>query len=166
MDNIREARTQFRSIDTNGDGSLDLGELSNGLSEFGLTDAGIEAIFFDLDVNNDGRVSEEEYVAWAVSIRRDQEQIDLEDPKQRRMAFLLEDLSTVESTYHTDKQQQAEANPSNTTARKEARADAQATFKALDTDGDGNCHTLFHSSPNFVACSFSSHALARMITRR
>ena len=62
MDNI-SARIQFRSIDTNGDGSLDLVELSNGLSDFGLTDAEIEAIFVDLDVNNDGRVSEEEYVA-------------------------------------------------------------------------------------------------------
>ena len=58
------ARAQFRSIDKNGDGSLDLGELSNGLSDFGLTNAEIEAIFFDLDVNNDGLVSEEEYVAW------------------------------------------------------------------------------------------------------
>ena len=33
--------------------------------------------------------------------RREQEQIDLEDPKQRK-AFLLEDLSKVESKYHTD----------------------------------------------------------------
>ena len=62
MDNI-SARIQFRTIDTNGDGSLDLVELSNGLSDLGLTDAEIEAIFVDLDVNNDGRVSEEEYVA-------------------------------------------------------------------------------------------------------
>lgn len=62
MDNI-SARIQFRTIDTNGDGSLDLVELSNGLSDFGLTDTEIEAIFIDLDVNNDGRVSEEEYVA-------------------------------------------------------------------------------------------------------
>ena len=70
MDNISEALTQFRSIDTNGDGSLDLGELSNGLSEFGLTDAGIEAICFDMDVNNDGRVSEEEYVAWSATFSK------------------------------------------------------------------------------------------------
>ena len=93
----------------------------------------------------------------------DGEQIDLEDPKQRRMAFLLEDLSKVESKYHTDKPQQAEAKPSNTTAStwKEAswsethgRADAQATFKALDTDGDGNCHRLFHLSPKLCHLLF------------
>ena len=51
--------------------------------------------------------------------RREQEQSDLEDPEQRK-AFLLEDLSEVQSKYYADKQQQA-----------------QATFKALDTDGDG-----------------------------
>jgi hypothetical protein len=69
MDNSSVARTQFRSIDVNGDGSLDLGELSNGLSDFGLTEAQIEAIFFNLDVNNGGRVSEEEYVAgYATSL--------------------------------------------------------------------------------------------------
>jgi Ca2+-binding EF-hand superfamily protein len=71
MDNISVARTQFRSIDMNGNGSLDLGELSNGLSDFGLTDAEIEAIFVELEVNNDGRVSEEEYVAGYTTSRPD-----------------------------------------------------------------------------------------------
>ena len=46
---------------------------------------------------------------------RREQQIDLEDPKQRK-AFLLEDLSKVESKYHADEPPQAEANPSNTTA--------------------------------------------------
>ena len=78
MDKISVARIQFRSIDMNGEGSLDLGELSNGLSNFGLTDAGIEAICFDLNVNNDGRVSEEEYVAWYAT--------SLPDDKSAQMA--------------------------------------------------------------------------------
>ena len=79
--------------------------------------------------------------------------VNPEDPEQRK-AFLLEDLS---------KQQQAEAKPSNTTASawKEAswsethcRADAQATFKALDTNGDGNCHILFQLSPKLCHLLF------------
>ena len=93
----------------------------------------------------------------------DGEQIDLEDPKQRCMSFLLEDLSKVESEYHTDEPQQAEAKPSNTTAsawkeaswsETHARADAQATFKALDKDGDGNCHILSHLSPKLCCLLF------------
>ena len=146
MDNIIEARTQFRSIDTNGNGSLDLGELSNGLSEFGLTDAGIEAIFFDLDVNNDRQVTEEEYVATSFpGLKSAQDKITEEVWKK----VLLEDLSEVESKYHADKQLQVEAKPSNRTAsntweeaswssKTHGRADAKATFKALDTDGNGN----------------------------
>ena len=94
--------------------------------------------------------------------RREQEQIDLEDPKQRK-AFLSASLSEVESKYHADKPQQAEAKPSNTTAsawkeaswsETHAREDAQATFKALDTDGDGNCHILFHLSPKLCHLLF------------
>jgi len=68
MDAISEARAQFRFIDKNGDGSLDLAELNEGLSDFGLTDAQIEAIFFELDVNSDGKVSQEEFLAGYASI--------------------------------------------------------------------------------------------------
>ena len=57
------ARAQFQFLDKNVDGFLDLVELHNGLSDYGLTDAAIEAIFFDLDANKDGLVSEVEFIA-------------------------------------------------------------------------------------------------------
>ena len=52
-----EARVTFQSIDTNGDGILDMSELSAGLCDFGLTDTEIESLFFGLDRNNDKQVS-------------------------------------------------------------------------------------------------------------
>jgi hypothetical protein len=58
-----DARAQFQFLDKNVDGFLDLVELHNGLSDYGFTDAAIEAIFIDLDVNKDGLVSEEEFIA-------------------------------------------------------------------------------------------------------
>ena len=68
MDAISEARTLFRFIDTNDDGLLDLVERYDGLREFGLTDAHIQSVFFDLGVNKDGQVSEEEFcVQYAAS---------------------------------------------------------------------------------------------------
>jgi hypothetical protein len=62
MDTVTEARAIFQSLDKNGDGTLDLIELYDGLSDFGLTDAQIQTIFFDLDANSDGQVSEEEFL--------------------------------------------------------------------------------------------------------
>ena len=44
-------------MDRNDDGALDLEELTGGLSDFGLTDAEIEDIFFKLDIDEDGQVS-------------------------------------------------------------------------------------------------------------
>ena len=62
MDTASEARAIFQFIDKNGDGTLDLVELYDGLSDFGLTDAYIQTIFFDLDTNSDGQVSKEEFL--------------------------------------------------------------------------------------------------------
>ena len=59
MDTVNEALAIFQSLDKNGDGTLDLVELNDGLSDFGLTDAYIQTIFFDLDTNSDGQVSKE-----------------------------------------------------------------------------------------------------------
>ena len=67
MDAVSEAGAQFQFIDKKGDGSLDLAKLNEGLSDFGLTDAQIEAIFFELDVNKDGKVSQEEFLAGYAS---------------------------------------------------------------------------------------------------
>ena len=67
MDTTSEARAQFQFLDKNDDGSIDLVELSDGLSDFGHTDAQIEAIFFELDVNSDGKVSQEEFLAGYAS---------------------------------------------------------------------------------------------------
>ena len=61
MDTVSEARAIFQFLDKNGDGTLDLVELNDGLSDFGLSDDHIDTIFFDLDVNSDGQVSEEEF---------------------------------------------------------------------------------------------------------
>ena len=61
MDTVTEARAIFQFIDKNGDGTLDLIELSDGLSDFGLTDAQNQTIFFDLDANSDGQVSKQEF---------------------------------------------------------------------------------------------------------
>ena len=55
--NGAKVRTNFHSMDRNGDGVLDLEELTCGLSDFGLTDAAIEDIFFKLDIDKDGQVS-------------------------------------------------------------------------------------------------------------
>ena len=99
-----------------------------------------------------------ECFAWQDEATKDEVNVTIlcahpEDPEQRK-AFLLEDLS---------KQQQAEAKPSNTTAsawkeaswsETHAREDAKATFKALDKDGDGNCHILFHLSPKLCHLLF------------
>ena len=63
METSGDARAQFQFLDKNVDGFLDLVELHNGLSDYGFTVAAIEAIFFDLDVNKDGLVSEEEFIA-------------------------------------------------------------------------------------------------------
>ena len=78
---------------------------------------------------------------------------DLEDPKQQKAteeqrlnnrAFLTADLRRVSSKLN----EQAGAKSNNTAAM------ARATFRALDTDGDGNCHTLFHSSPKLCHLLF------------
>ena len=70
MATIDEARAQFQFLDKNGDRFIDLAELYVGLNDFGLTDAEIEAIFFYLDVNMDGRVSQEEFIAGYASFRQ------------------------------------------------------------------------------------------------
>ena len=62
MDTVTEARAIFKFLDKKGDGTLDLVELHDGLSDFGLTDDQIQTIFFDLDVNSYGRVSKEEFL--------------------------------------------------------------------------------------------------------
>ena len=62
MDTTSEARAIFQSLDKNGDGTLDSIERYDGLSDFGLTDDQIQTIFFGLDVNSDGQVSEEEFL--------------------------------------------------------------------------------------------------------
>ena len=50
-----EALGIFRAFDSNSDGSLEMTELSTGLSDSGLTDYQIEALFFALDANAGGK---------------------------------------------------------------------------------------------------------------
>ena len=103
------------------------------------------------------------------------ELIDLEDPKQQeatkeqRKAFLTADLSKVNSKYRATKQQ-AGANSANTTADttwKQATwsdthstTDAKATFSALDSNGDGNCHVLSLDHSQFLSPDLSLFALS------
>ena len=51
-----EARALFHTFDSNSDGSLDMMEFSASLSDSGLTAHQIEALFFALDANADGKV--------------------------------------------------------------------------------------------------------------
>jgi len=62
------AQTTFKLLDANHDGGISLDELSQGLSDCGLTDEDIEQLMFKLDVNHDGTVTEEEFEAGFDSI--------------------------------------------------------------------------------------------------
>ena len=57
-----EARAVFASLDTDGNGALSALELSNRLSDFGLGDEEISALFLQLDRNGDGQVDLEEWL--------------------------------------------------------------------------------------------------------
>ena len=54
----------FRTFDVNNDDFLGTTELSAGLSDSGLTTNQIEALFFALDANADGKVSPHQYQRW------------------------------------------------------------------------------------------------------
>ena len=125
MDTVTEARAIFQSLDKNGDGTLDLIELYDGLSDFGLTDAQIQTIFFDLDVNSDGQVSKEEFLTGYATCyphkqgntnhgRQTGADRDVEPPpadaavplaeKQAEAASVEEDAPSVEKEVDTDQQ--------------------------------------------------------------
>ena len=58
-----EARAVFAELDADGDGALSSVELSNRLSDFGLGDAEISGLFTQLDLNNDGQIDMDEWIA-------------------------------------------------------------------------------------------------------
>jgi len=59
----REAEAVFKHIDTNGDRELDPRELQCRLSDFGVQDQNIELLFYRLDLNHDGVIDLEEFIA-------------------------------------------------------------------------------------------------------
>ena len=68
----KEMHVVFNSFDTDGNGFLDKNELKNAFKDFkgGLTDAEIDALIAEADVNGDGKVSFEEFVALVNKITK------------------------------------------------------------------------------------------------
>mmetsp|Transcript_68518 Transcript_68518/g.135413 ORF Transcript_68518/g.135413 Transcript_68518/m.135413 type:complete len:359 (+) Transcript_68518:29-1105(+) len=63
---LQQLKTQFRKVDTSGDGSLDFKEMSTLLrrGNQNLTDLQLKALFNGADKNNDGRISFEEFCTF------------------------------------------------------------------------------------------------------
>ena len=59
----QEAAAVFKAVDADSDGSLTLSEMQMKLSDFGVEDNQIEQLFYAMDVNHDGRVSLDEFIA-------------------------------------------------------------------------------------------------------
>ena len=59
----QEAMAVFKAVDADSDGSLTLSEMQMKLSDFGVEDNQIEQLFYAMDVNHDGRVSLDEFIA-------------------------------------------------------------------------------------------------------
>lgn len=66
------AKQVFRQIDTSGDGTLSLSEVTCALSDLGIRDSDIEKIILKLDTNSDGVIDEKEFVNgyrfWAKAV--------------------------------------------------------------------------------------------------
>lgn len=60
-----EMKAQFKELDTNGDGTLDLEELKELLTGGGkMKDKDVKALFRNVDANKDGKVDIDEFVDW------------------------------------------------------------------------------------------------------
>jgi hypothetical protein len=68
---LQQLKTQFRRVDTSGDGSLDFDEMALLLrrGNQNLTDLQLKALFNGADKNNDGRISFEEFCAFIYSAK-------------------------------------------------------------------------------------------------
>jgi len=68
---LQQLKTQFRRVDTSGDGSLDFEEMATLLrrGNQNLTDLQLKALFSGADKNNDGRISFEEFCAFIYSAK-------------------------------------------------------------------------------------------------
>eukprot|EP01067_Filipodium_phascolosomae_P002101 Filipodium_phascolosomae@DN228_c0_g1_i1.p1 len=65
-DNVKSTfRSDYEDYDRNKDGSLDAAELRESISGLRATD--VVKFFYDLDVNDDGQVSFDEYITYASS---------------------------------------------------------------------------------------------------
>lgn len=67
-----DARSSFRRMDTNGDGKLSISELKAALEELRVPTSreDVDQLYRDMDLNRDGSVSQEEFVAFAKRRRR------------------------------------------------------------------------------------------------
>jgi len=59
----KEAESYFMALDANQDGHLSASELHCGLSDLGFSEDDISALIVKLDVNNDGKIAKQEFVA-------------------------------------------------------------------------------------------------------
>jgi hypothetical protein len=59
----REAESYFMALDANQDGCLSASELHCGLSDLGFSEDDISGLIVKLDVNNDGKITKDEFIA-------------------------------------------------------------------------------------------------------
>ena len=60
---LREAKAVYKSFDTNGNGVVESSELCARMTDFGWTDMEITKTVASMDVNKDGKISQEEFMA-------------------------------------------------------------------------------------------------------
>mmetsp|Transcript_21059 Transcript_21059/g.41114 ORF Transcript_21059/g.41114 Transcript_21059/m.41114 type:complete len:284 (-) Transcript_21059:35-886(-) len=74
----------FRQHDKNGDGSIDRNELFEVMKRVGLSEAECENMFIEADLNKDGVIQYEEFVAWIFDDAPKKEEPTSESPFMRR----------------------------------------------------------------------------------
>ena len=141
MEPAKEAKMMFKMMDLDGNGSLDPVEFASRLSDLGLGDLEIQQLFIQMDADNDGKISAEEFNAGFVKYKQ------LEHKSQTTLAALPSLAASgqrkaeqyMEMKYESEMELEDELEAIMAAGDTNAKQDAEvkAAFDGVDADGSG-----------------------------